>query len=272
MRTSTQVLLVSSMLVLPTLAVLSQADAGKVRTPPNNPDIPASAPAQPLPGPPEATDVERDPSTKARQVTLQHKKQRRARGDLPISEQVSLLADENDMSDQRVRDTGGVVVTFATPMPLGEYNMRVGNSTQNSLLKQAARVTLYIELDDGYPVMVSGPPGSPLAENARAFLRDEASSRRERASMKTGRDSSSDARDRRFATLAQRALDEFDQLAVILGMSMPLHTYADLQQEFHSNFDVASAEVIVSPGTTPFKAPDAPIDSEAVAAFQEHYD
>lgn len=200
--------------------------------------------------------------------------ERRARGAKPIGQQVEELSAATKQPLPAVQSSAYAILTLETPLPLDVY----GDRLRRGLLAGVDQVTLYTELPDGYPFMVSGPPDADLLGALKAYMlrmaESSSSGAKGAAPAPAGnpsRTAAASADAVRFSETIRAALPDIDTQAVVLGFAVRVDKYLQRQGDILSQFKAAAVEVEPTPDLTPFKPVDGLFDQHAVEAFRKEH-
>lgn len=236
---SIQTLLAMALVLVFTFAVSALA---------NDPGVDHPPPSRPGDGSPPVEHAEKadrnqpapsgNAADNARRAHESLKTERRGRGSRPTADQVADAADEFGLSEADFRKRAQVVVTLKDALPFDVYEERRASSDP---LLADSRATLLVELDDGYPFMLSGPVASDLGAGLRSFMMSAAAHQRDHE------------HDDAAADRIAEALRRFDERAVVVGVSLPIAEFDRREQAIRSRYRVAAAEVEADTNATPFK-------------------
>ncbi len=213
--------------------------------------IPASL-APTLPAPPTQTQL--DAEAEAARKALRDS--RIAAGSLPVAQQVAILAESTGLTTTKIREEGEAVATLARPIVY---------SARGNVPKDATRVTVYLECDNGYPFQYSAAPTDDLRTPLLRFMDDMAASLR-----RTGADGAAPSNaDLQQAELIAAAAATIDQRLVIIGFNMRVNDYEASVEDISKRLQVLTAEVKPDQMNAPFLGLDGPLTPVVVTQLLE---
>jgi hypothetical protein len=228
------------------------------------------------PVPVQPKDAVRPGSAEARTRALQARQaltdKRRRTGSLPVAQQLRAAAASALLPLSRAYDGAFAVVTLAKPIPVDVYATRQPLAG-GGLLDATCRVTFYVELADGYPFEVSGPPNTDLVGRLRAGMAETAAQLRARPAPGPLGSAQGKQRAKRLmlAEQIEEARSSLRERAVVLGFTIPLRVYEQIGSRLRSAYAVAAVEVEFSSYALPFKNLAGVLDRQRVAELRKEY-
>lgn len=225
--------------------------------------------ATPVPALTTPTNDPADADARARAAHQALILERRNRGTRPVSQQLQELTTSIKQPSTNLQRSAYAIITLQKPLPVDVYRDQVVRGE----FAEIDRVTLYLELADGYPFLVTGPPEGDLeGALASAMLRmaDTASPTppaNEVVETATSVASPGDT----FASAARTAAKNVRTRAVILGFAMPVDKFSARETELRALHPPAAVEVEPTASLAPFKAIDGLIDESLIAALRAEH-
>lgn len=210
------------------------------------------------------------PQVDAPRTVEGERRSRKLVGATPLAAQLEGLARETLQSVNDIEKSGFVVSTFKTPVPWTEF--RQGKPDGNPFVPSNTReVTVYLELNDGYPVTVSGSPSAELTTRMGAFLQNaltqvESSTSDPAASPGLAKDLTANVN----AEGMRDVLPVIDRRAVVLGFVMTLADFRREEAQLRKDLDIW-AEVTLNPHKSPFKPVDYALTPAVIEGFRAEH-
>jgi len=193
--------------------------------------------------------------------------ERITRGALPVEVQILQYIDLGTPRAE-VIETAHLVSTLRDPIPLVDFRKILES---HPALRELQGVTVYTELPDGYPFLVTGPAAqglAPVVANLEAFVGSaaDAFSAVDTAAPETLNGVREPNRHADlFAEHLRQFLPHLPSRIVVIGFTLPLRGTEDLQAQLDVTFDFISTEVELTESAVPFYNGPHPLDDTAVS-------
>lgn len=147
---------------------------------------------------------------------------RRTIGSQPLNVQLEDIAARSSKRTEEAEREAFVITTLKAPATWKQFR-EMARTGAGPVPRTAVSVTLYMELDNGYPFLVSGPPRADLAQSLRNVLQNLLS---QGASPSGSEELAPQAMSRNmdFKGIAEAA-SQIDDRAVVLGFAMSLDEF-----------------------------------------------